>query len=484
MSPSGSVRHDTLTICTIGYTIKSYEVEEAIPLFVNKVYSDNSQIQHAYYDLPFVCPPTGKKHAGFTSGRSLSLNLGEVLRGDRIMTSDYDLVMGQDQECRYLCSHQVDRKAIKRAQQLISDGYVAEWIVDNLPGATSFVTVDRTQKYYAAGFKLGYEDYSPVRGKPRLFINNHLTLVLRWRQAPGRAGDNGGKVIVGFEVYTKSIGPGDRNSTGCPRDVHDVNQGMELHIAANNTNLASKYPSSSYLPEQDDVDDGSTITIPFSYSVYFREDTRVEWANRWDMYFNNQEESSKIHWLAILNSLVIAGLLSTVTVVVWNRTKRGDVRSARDSAEEGKSFLKRRARRNRSRAPSPRFQEKPLGGLLDQGSSADREDDVSSDEESIEDITGYKLLHGDVFRTPTYPGLLAPLIGSGMQLVFMATGLLVLSCVGVLNPSFRGGFVSVGMGLFIFAGLFSGYFSARVYKTFGGINWRKNTLLVSVAQIA
>lgn len=28
-------------------------------------------------------------------------------------------------------------------------------IVDNLPGATTFVTIDRTRKYYAAGFKLG-----------------------------------------------------------------------------------------------------------------------------------------------------------------------------------------------------------------------------------------------------------------------------------------------------------------------------------------
>jgi len=55
-----------------------------------------------------------------------------------------------------------------------------------------------------------------------------------------------------------------------------------------------------------------------------------------------------------------------------------------------------------------------------------------------------------------------------MQLLFVAAGLLILSCMGILNPSFRGGFVSVGVGLFVFAGLFSGYFSSRLYKTFGG----------------
>lgn len=394
------------------------------------------------------------------------------------MTSDYELVMGQDQECQYLCSQDIGRTGVRRAQKLVEDGYVAEWIVDNLPGATSFVTVDGTQKYYAAGFKMGYKDFSPADGKARYYVNNHLTLVLRWRQAPGRAGNKGKKVIVGFEVYTKSIGAEDRNTTSCPRDVHHVNTGMELYIAPNNTNYASKYPSSSYLPEEDDIDDGSTLTIPFSYSVYFREDTRVEWSNRWDMYFNNQEYSSKIHWLAIINSLVISSLLATFVAMVWNRVIRGDTNASKDGPiEEGKAKMKRAKVKTGSK--SPKATEKSGNGLLDQNGGLEYDTNESSDDESLEDITGWKLLHGDVFRTPVQAGLLAPLIGSGMQLVFMATGLLVLSCVGVLNPSFRGGFVSVGMGLFIFAGLLSGYFSSRVYQTFSGLNRRKNTLMAS-----
>ena len=432
-------------------------------------------MQYAYYDLPFVCPPSGQKHAGHPSGRSVSLNLGEVLRGDRIMTSDYDLAMGQDQECQFLCSHVTDRKGVKRAQQLIEDGYVAEWIVDNLPGATSFVTVDKSHKYYAAGFKMGYKDFSPITGKPRYFINNHVTLVIRWRKAPGRAGNDGGKVIVGFEVYTKSVEAGHRDGAGCPQDIQGDTEGLEIFIAQNATNLASKYPHSSYIPEEDDVDDGATLTIPYSYSVYFREDDRIDWSRRWDMYFNNQKESTSIHWLAIGNSLVICGLLTAVVVMILNRTFSTDGKG-HPKEEEGKIMLKQKPR-NGNR--SPRFREKGAG-LLEQKSDADRDADLSSDEEFVEDITGWKLLHGDVFRAPPYAGFLAPLIGSGMQLVFMATGLLVLSCLGILNPSFRGGFVSVGMGLFVFAGIFSGYFSGRVYKTFGGMNWRKNTLMVNI----
>lgn len=393
------------------------------------------------------------------------------------MTSDYDLVMGKDQDCRYLCTHKTDRRGVKRAQELIEGGYVAEWIVDNLPGATSFVTVDKSHKYYAAGFKMGYKDFSPVRGKSQYFLNNHFTLVLRWRKAPGRAGDNGGKVIVGFEVYTKSMGVGHRDSEGCPRDVHGDSDGFAMNIAANSSSLASKYPDSSYLPEEDDVDDGATITIPYSYSVYFREDDRTEWSKRWDLYFNNQDEGSSIHWLAIINSLIICSLLSAVVVMILHRTLLTDVKGhGKDaSGEDGKTGAKRAVRRGNR---SPRFAEK--GNLLEQAGDADKGLDVDSDDESVEDITGWKLLHADVFRPPPYAGFLAPLIGSGTQLVFMATGLLILSCLGILNPSFRGGFVSVGMGLFVFAGLFSGYYSARVYKTFGGLNWRKNTMITAL----
>ena len=390
--------------------------------------------------------------------------------------------MAKDDECHFLCSREVSRAEVRRARQLVKEGYVAEWIVDNLPGATSFVSVDKTRKYYAAGFKMGYKDYSPNTGHPRYYINNHVTIVIRHRKAPGKAGEDGEKVIVGFEIYTKSIGPGNR-AEQCPADLHHPEEGMELYIAPNETVKEPKYPYSSYQPPEDEEDiegqDNSTLTIPYTYSVYFREDTKVEWANRWDLYFSNQDDSSKIHWLAILNSIIIAVFLTAIVGVILTRTVRGDIKNYKDSAiEEGKLKL---PRKKTSGAKSPRLGEKgTMNGLLEQPVDAENDADVSSDDEPLEDITGWKLLHADVFRPPPYGGLLAPLVGSGMQLMFMATGLVLLSCLGILNPSFRGGFVSVGVGLFIFAGLFSGYFSGRVYKTFGGQDWKKNTLLVSI----
>ncbi|ORY63164.1 putative multispanning membrane protein [Pseudomassariella vexata] len=465
-----------------GWSIKSYKDNEQIPLLVNKVYSDNTQLQYAYYGLPFVCPPTGKKSAGgLLSGQSISLNLGEVLRGDRIITSDMDLIMGQDKECSFLCNQEVNRKDLRRAKEMVKNGYVVEWIVDNLPGATSFVTVDKSRKYYAAGFKLGFTDYSSSTGKPRYFLNNHHTIVVRWRKAPGRAGAKGGKVVVGFEVYTKSIGPSNKRENGCPVDLHDVDENFALYLAPNKTtDLTIQYPHSSYYPEdlEEVDDDDATLTIPYTYSVYFREDDSIEWSRRWDLYFVNQEEGSKIHWLAIVNSLIICGLLTGIVLMILAKTIRTDIKSYKEGiVEDGKLRIKRKRKPG---IRSPKFAEKSSGlGLLEQQGEADNDADTSSDEEALEDVTGWKLLHADVFRKPEYGYLLAPLVGSGMQLLFMAFGLVLLSAIGILNPSFRGGFISAGVGLFVFAGLFSGYFSARVYKTFDGQDFRKNAFLTA-----
>lgn len=433
-----------------------------VPLFYNKIFSDTSELQYAYSELPFVCPPSGRRHpgAGLTSGSSISLNLGEVLRGDRIVISDYELIVGEDQEVRYLCSHEVSAKDVRFAQRLIRDEYMIEWIVDNLPGATSFVTTDKSRKYYAAGFKMGYETFDPLSMQDRFYINNHHTFVIRYRNAPGKAGEQGKKVVVGFEVYPKSIEAQNRNLTsGEPFDIHSIEKSMELEV--------------SNVTTSDGVEE--KLTIPYTYSVYFREETRVDWQNRWDMYFVQQDENPKVHWLATINSLLIAGSLTTFVAVVFTRTIRGDIKACMDpsNAEEGKIMLKSKFAKG---LRSPRKSMDKSGSLLEK-IDADHPSDVASDDEALDDVTGWKLVHGDVFRTPAYGVLLAPLVGSGTQLVFMATGLLILSCIGVLNPSFRGGFVSVGFALFVIAGLFSGYFSSRVYRTFGGQNWKRNVFV-------
>ncbi|KAF1985586.1 hypothetical protein K402DRAFT_334073, partial [Aulographum hederae CBS 113979] len=458
-----------------GYSIKSYSSGETIPLFVNKIFSSSTQLQHAYASLPFVCAPSGRKPPGsrLMSGTSVALNLGEVLRGDRIMLSDYELLMGNDEETRDLCTKEVDRAGMRRAKELLREGYVAEWIVDNLPGATTFITTDKARKYYAAGFKMGYEELDPETGRQMYFINNHVTLVIRYHKAPGRAGEKEKKVIVGFEVFPRSLAAGHNETEGndAPR--------MQLHAPLNATftDLSTANATLTDLTDDDlDIDDGATLKIPYTYSVYFREEPKLDWANRWDMYFVHQEDSATTHWFAIANSLIICTVLASIVAVILARTIGRDLKGY--SAVDEKSHPLKRLRTPKRNSNSSLDKH----GLLDQlEDPSDSDSDADPSDEPLDDTAGWKLLHADVFRAPPFPQLLAPLIGSGTQLLSMTLSLLLLSALGLLNPSYRGGFVSVGFGLFVLGGLLAGYVSGRLFATFcGEADWRRNAVVTGL----
>lgn len=447
----------------LGYSVKSYADKESILLFANKIFSDHTHLQYAYYELPFVCPPKGLRlgNSPFTSGTSMSLNLGEVLRGDRIKVSDFDISMGQDIHCAPLCTHEIDRKTLRRTTQLIADGYMAEMILDNLPGATAFVTIDRKKKYYSAGFKLGYQDPTDKdpSGLMKTFLYNHYTFIIRWRKAPGNAGRDGKKVIVAFEVYTKSLEAGHRGEDGCPiKGAASRMKPFELAIPLNISDEIRNHDGVSFIPRDDNVDDGAKLAIPYTYSVYFREDESIEWSRRWDMYFREKTKSNSGRLLTILKSLAVAVSVASGVLYIWRRALKQGALNA-DSPRAGRS--------PRSRSPTT--------GVSD----------LSYDMPAAgDDSPRWRYLVGDVFRAPERIGLLPPLVGSGIQFLFMFFGLNLLNVFGVVKPSNRGGFVSVGTGLFVFAGLLSGYFSGRLYRNFEGLSWRKNALIVSFAPLS
>lgn len=117
-------------VVLLGWSIRSYKDGDVIPLQTNKLTSPITQLPYAYSELPFVCPAKQDGFgAKFGPSRSIGLNLGEVLRGDRIHISDYELVMSEDQVCKHLCDREIDRSSAQRAKDLIHGGYVVEWWV-------------------------------------------------------------------------------------------------------------------------------------------------------------------------------------------------------------------------------------------------------------------------------------------------------------------------------------------------------------------
>lgn len=107
------------------------------------------------------------------------------------------------------------------------------------------------------------------------------------------------------------------------------------------------------------------------------------------------------------------------------------------------------------------------------GTNGNAENDVQED-------SGWKLVHGDVFRPPKNPLLLSIFLGSGSQLFVMVGTTITFALFGFLSPSNRGSLGSAMILLYTIFGFIGGYVSARVYKTFGGEAWKRNIALTPV----
>jgi transmembrane 9 superfamily protein 2/4 len=157
------------------------------------------------------------------------------------------------------------------------------------------------------------------------------------------------------------------------------------------------------------------------------------WSRRWDVYLHGNPDD-EIHVFSIINSLMIVLFLSAVVAMIMMRTLHKDI-----------SYY----------------------------------NEMQTLEEAQEE-SGWKLVHGDVFRAPAVsPMLLSVLAGSGLQILSMTISTMVCALLGLTSQTNRGGMITTLLLLFVFMGSIAGYSSARVYKLFGGKEWKKNTLLTA-----
>eukprot|EP00262_Sarcandra_glabra_P022269 TRINITY_DN9828_c0_g1_i1.p1 TRINITY_DN9828_c0_g1~~TRINITY_DN9828_c0_g1_i1.p1 ORF type:complete len:641 (-),score=73.90 TRINITY_DN9828_c0_g1_i1:231-2153(-) len=167
--------------------------------------------------------------------------------------------------------------------------------------------------------------------------------------------------------------------------------------------------------------------IIFTYDVDFQE-SEVKWASRWDTYLLMTDD--QIHWFSIVNSLMIVLFLSGMVAMIMLRTLYRDI---------------------------------------------SKYNQLETQEEAQEE-TGWKLVHGDVFRPPTNSDLLCVYVGTGVQFFGMILVTMIFAVLGFLSPSNRGGLMTAMLLLWVFMGIFAGYSSARLYKMFKGTEWKKITL--------
>lgn len=145
--------------------------------------------------------------------------------------------------------------------------------------------------------------------------------------------------------------------------------------------------------------EGETTEVTYTYSTYWIE-SPTPFATRWDKYLHVYDP--KIHWFSLINSAIIVTFLIGMVSTILVRTLRKDI-----------------ARYNRLDS----LQLDDFGG-------------TSAVEDGVQEDSGWKLVHGDVFRSPKNPLFLSILLGNGAQ-IFMMAGLTIGSYIysTSINPT-------------------------------------------------
>ncbi|XP_044751616.1 transmembrane 9 superfamily member 4 [Coccinella septempunctata] len=384
--------------CTIQFYVPGmaptdFKKGETVELKAVKMTSIHTQLPFEYYSLP-LCLPKG----GAVGIHYKSENLGEVLRGDRIVNTPYAVKMAENTPCTLLCNSKDQPINWNPSQSQtvvdrIQHDYYVHLIVDNLPAATIKSKTDNGYQYqlgYALGTTVGDRNY----------INNHLKLKLLYHNPTPDI-----YRVVGFHVEAISV----------HKDA--------LKFVGSSCSFPDK-------PRPQIVDPTTGTKLYFTYEVEW-EESMVSWASRWDTYLSIGD--AQIHWFSIINSIVVIFFLSGILTMIMVRTLRRDI--AKYNADENY-------------------------------------DDAMEE-------SGWKLVHGDVFRPPKYARLFSAIIGSGIQIFFMSLITLFFAMLGMLSPASRGALTSAVIFFFTFMGVVAGYYSARLYKTLKGREWKRAAFLTA-----
>ncbi|KAG5007477.1 hypothetical protein JHK85_026019 [Glycine max] len=181
-----------------------------------------------------------------------------------------------------------------------------------------------------------------------------------------------------------------------------------------------------------DLTKDSEVDAEFLYTVKWKE-TNTPFEKRMDRYSQSSSlpHHLEIHWFSIINSCVTVLLLTGFLATILMRVLKND-------------FVK-----------------------------------YAHDEESAEDQeeTGWKYIHGDVFRFPKFKSLFAAALGSGTQLFTLTVFIFILALVGVFYPYNRGALFTALVVIYALTSGIAGYTATSFYCQLEGTNWVRNLLL-------
>jgi len=346
--------------------------------------------------------------------KNVRKNLGARLQGHKITVSPFALKVKQDIGCTPLCIVEISGKKLRWVRKLVERQYRIQLTLDQLPVLMRSKELNYAVRGYPVGFKA--PPTSSSLKTDEMYLYNHLRFTVTYNEAPAVSE---GVRITGFDVHPVSIDHKFEGDLTASSKVDTCNDGNSESVVNNpNTYLALRAG-----------DDGKPVKVLYSYEVIWVA-SELPWADRWDVYLIGSPDDD-IHYFAIVNSLMIVLFLTGAIATILIRTLRKDI-----SGYNEMQTL-----------------------------------------EEVQDETGWKLVHGDVFRPPEFsPMFLSVLVGAGAQLGCAFFLSMVFAMGKFLNPLKKGQTLSTLIILYVMSGSVAGYVSARIYKFCDGKAWKLNTI--------
>ncbi|KAJ3700311.1 hypothetical protein LUZ61_004016 [Rhynchospora tenuis] len=401
-----------------GSFMHTYSKGEAIFAKVNSLTSIETELPYSYYSLPYCTPQEGIKKS--------AENLGELLMGDQIDNSPYRFRVNVNESIYVCTTAPLTQEQATLTKQRTRQMYQVNMILDNLP-------VMRYAEQNGAliqwtGFPVGFYPYDSLDD----YIINHLKFKVLVHEYEGT-----GEVIVSSEEGLGVV-ENDSNKSGyqivgfevtpcsVKRDPKAV-ENLKMYDSIDRVNCPMELEKSQVIKE------GERIT--FTYEVEF-EMSEIRWPSRWDAYL--KMDGAKVHWFSIMNSMMVVFFLAGIVFIIFLRTVRRDLTRYEELDKEAQSQMN-------------------------------------------EELSGWKLIVGDVFREPACPRLLCVMVGNGVQITGMAVVTIFFSALGVLSPASRGMLLTGMIILYLFLGITAGYVSVRLWRTIKGTSDGWKSLSWSVA---
>ena len=393
-----------------------YAVGDRVILWENKVGPyNNPQETYNYHELPF-CRATTATGAKPTHKWG---GLGEILQGNELIDSDVEFKFRVDQPKTTLCVDVLTQQSASIFKRAVRKHYWYEFVMDDLPiwGFVGENVEGAAEDAFLSSAEAG-EDASAADAA-----------------SAGAAATRGGRHGKAARAFGHDTTLHD-TSLSAVGETRDTAQALiythkRFDIGFNgdrvvSVNLVAENPKPLV----------AGASLEFTYSATWSP-SETPFRKRFERYLDYNFFEHQIHWFSIFNSFMMVVFLAGLVSMILMRTLRNDyAKYAQHGADD----------------------------VEDRGGDAEE--------------SGWKLVHGDVFRAPRHLPTLAALLGTGVQMATLVLFVILITIFGAAYEG-RGTIITVFIVCYALTSFVGGYVSGGFNARHSGKRWIKTMLLTA-----